>query len=380
MSVRVAIDAMTLSERDTGVGVWTRGLIRALDAFGGADEYLIYHGLDAAGLPRLRSHGARYVPVELHNACRLRRIFYEQALLPGRLRRDGVDVLHCPAYIRPLRARMPVVLTVHDLFTLTHPELCKRLNVLHFRLAFPRSIRRAQVIHCTSEWTKQSLAELFPDEAQKAHVITPGVDDIFHPSDRAPGGPATLRRLGLAEPPLLFVGNVEPKKNLEVLLAAYAQFRKGGAPNRLLMVGGPGWRSRGVFQAMRRLGLEQDVVRTGYVPRHELPGIYRASLALVFPSLVEGFGLPPLEAMACGLPVICATGSGLAESVGNAALTVQPDDVEALARAMRRLAESADLRAVLSGAGLARARHFQWRDRAGQFRRLYRLAAGLGAV
>lgn len=374
--MRIAIDAMTLSSQDTGVGIWTRGLIRSLTLLDRDNEYLIYHGLGAAGLSALGSPKARYVPVPVPNTVRPVRVLYEQLLLPRRVRRDRVDVLHCPAYVRPLRAGVPTVVTVHDLFAFTHPGCCKRLNVLHFRLAMPPSIRRATLIHCTSDWTRRMLAERFPQAAPKAHVIHPGVDDIFRPRGDDAGAAALFARLGLAAPPFLFVGSAEPKKNVPLLLTAYAELkRRFGTARGLLMVGRRGWAVRPVLRCIAALRLRRDVARAGYVDRDQLPAIYRSSLALVFPSLCEGFGLPPVEAMACGIPVICTGGSGLAESADGAARIVPCDDPSALAEAMHEVEESADLRARLREAGLRHAAGFRWEDKAREFVRLYELAA-----
>jgi glycosyltransferase involved in cell wall biosynthesis len=310
------------------------------------------------------------------NAVRPLRILWEQLVLPGLLRRDRIDVLHSPAYVRPVLSGVPTVLTVHDLFAFSHPEVCKRLNVAHFRLAVPPSVRSAAVLHCTSEWTRSELVRLFPDAADRAHVVAPAVDAAFQP-DAAPGeAELVLGRWGLSRPPLLFVGNVEPKKNVPLLLEAFAAFRdRSGDDRPLLMVGGGGWRSKPVQAEAARLGLAGAVVQTGYVPREELPAIYRSALALVFPSRCEGFGLPPLEAMACGTPVICSDGSGLAESAGDAARLVRAGDCEELIEAMCEVSGSDELRQELSREGLARAAGFRWADRIPQLGRLYELAA-----
>ncbi len=376
--MRIAVNAMILSPRDTGVGVWTRGLIRALGSLDCGHEFLVYHGRNCGPLPEPTGAGLRYVPVGVPNAVRPLRILWEQAVLPRRLLRDGIDVLHCPAYVRPVRARVPTVLTLHDLFALTHPHVCKRLNVLHYGLMLPPSIRRSTVIHCTSHWTQQALVERFPAAAERAAVIHPGVDDIFQP-EKDGREDAVLDRFGCAEAPFLFLGNVEPKKNVAGLFRAYALLRRRhGTDRKLLLAGRRGWRSRDVPALIGELGLSDSVVRAGYLPRGELPVLYRACLALVFPSTVEGFGLPPLEAMACGTPVVCSEGSGLSESVGDAALTVPVGDVEALADAMHRIEESGGVRADLSRRGLARAAGFRWSDRARQFLRLYEQALGEG--
>jgi glycosyltransferase involved in cell wall biosynthesis len=373
--MRIAIDAMVLSSQDTGVGVWVRGLLGGLGRLAPAHEFVVYHGRDAGDLPGAGS-GVSYSRVDVPNAVRPLRILWEQLVLPGLLRRDRIDVLHSPAYVRPVLSGVPTVLTVHDLFAFSHPEVCKRLNVAHFRLAVPPSVRSAAVLHCTSEWTRSELVRLFPDAADRAHVVAPAVDAAFQP-DAAPGeAELVLGRWGLSRPPLLFVGNVEPKKNVPLLLEAFAAFRdRSGDDRPLLMVGGGGWRSKPVQAEAARLGLAGAVVQTGYVPREELPAIYRSALALVFPSRCEGFGLPPLEAMACGTPVICSDGSGLAESAGDAARLVRAGDCEELIEAMCEVSGSDELRQELSREGLARAAGFRWADRMPQLGRLYELAA-----
>jgi len=377
--VRVAIDAMVLCERDTGVGVWLRGLIRWLGRVGGGHEYLVYHGLDSGPMPEGEGSGVRCVRVRVPNRIRSLRIAWQQGALPQRLAADRVDVLHAPAYVLPLRARVPTVLTLHDLFALTHPWLCRRLNLLHFGLLMPPSVRLAGAIHCTSGWTRSMLLRRFPGAAPKAHVVEPGVDEFFRPGQDEEEAGRVLARLGLRDRPFLFVGNQEPKKGLPVLLRALALLRaRHGARRKLLMVGGAGPSARRVAELIGLLDLQGQVVRTGYVARSRLPGIYRAALALVFPSLCEGFGIPPLEAMACGTPVIASDACGLRESVGDAAISVPAGDVEALAGAMRRVDADAELRAGLRREGLRRAERFSWQQKARRMVRLYELAAGGG--
>jgi glycosyltransferase involved in cell wall biosynthesis len=225
------------------------------------------------------------------------------------------------------------------------------------------------------------LAREFGPVADKAHVVRPGIDSIFKPTQDAAETRRVLERFGLEQPPLLFVGNVEPKKNIPALLDALARVkRRAGTRRKLLMVGAHQWRSGSLTARIARLGLAGDVVLGGYVPRADLPGIYRSSLALVFPSLWEGFGLPPLEAMACGCPVICTFGSGLSEGAGKAARLVPPDDVAALADAMEEVERSPDIRRWLREVGLRRVRNFRWPDRVREFPRLYELAAARRTV
>jgi len=248
--------------------------------------------------------------------------------------------------------------------------------VLHYRLLLPGTVRRAALLHCTSHWTRAALCALFPGAAAKARVVHPAVDELFRP----PPADAVRRFLeacGFEEPPFLFVGNPEPKKNVLGLLEAFSLLRqRHGSRRKLLMVGGEGWGVRRLQEAMGRLGLGEHVVRLGYVRREELPLVYGSALALVFPSHVEGFGLPPIEAMACGTPVITSGAAGLAESVGTAAVVVKDASARGLAEAMHRLEVSPQERRRLARAGLRRAASFRWHLVVGQMRRLYREAAG----
>jgi glycosyltransferase involved in cell wall biosynthesis len=201
------------------------------------------------------------------------------------------------------------------------------------------------------------------------------VDDIFHPRAESGEQGAVLDRYGLSEPPLLFVGKIEPKKGLSTLLDAMPLLEKQGAPP-LLLVGTEGWRYGRLPERMRRLQERGLIVRAGYVSRQRLPAIYRSAAAFVFPSTVEGFGIPPLEAMACGTPVVCAMHSGLVESAGDAALTVPPGSPEALSHAVVRVLSHPELQQHLREAGLERARNFRWREAVMRMMDIYRRAAG----
>jgi len=370
--VRIGINAMVLGPRDAGVGQWTRGLIRALARVDRHNEYVVYHREEAGTPAPGAGENFRFVVAPVPAGSRLARIAWEQLALPARLRHDRVDVLHCPAYVMPRAARVPTVVTLHDLFALTHPRLCTRLNVLHYRLMLPAAVRGAALLHCTSHWTRAVLCTRFPSAVSRARVVHPAVDDIFRPLD--PGELERFRReRGLAQPPFLFVGGSEPKKNVPALLAALAVLgRRYGSERKLLMVGGSGWRAAETEAMIANLGLAGRVLRWGYVRRGELPLIYGCALALVFPSVVEGFGLPPLEAMACGTPVVTTGAGGLAESVGASALLVRDPQPDALARAMHRLETSETLRARLVQAGLRRAGSFRWDAAAKQLLALYR--------
>ena len=205
--------------------------------------------------------------------------------------------------------------------------------------------------------------------AGRIRVIYPGVDADFRPLP-----PEEVedfrRRRGLPERYFLYVGNLEPRKNLLRLVQAYARLRPSGVP--LILAGARGWGYAELFQEVEALGLADRVLFPGFIPREELPLWYNGAEAFFYPSLYEGFGLPPLEAMACGTPVVVSTAASLPEVVGTAGLQVAAEDVEAMAETMRRLLEEPELRAELGRRGLAQARNFRWEKMARETADLYR--------
>ncbi len=375
--MRIGINATVLGDRDTGVEVWTRGLIRTLSRINGGNEYVVFAregvGLfGETGPPEcMRVHRVRGV-----GNSRTARILWEETRLPALSSGFGLDLLHCPAYVAPARMPVPTVVTLHDLFVYTHPACCRLRNRIHFRLRLPGSIRRAARIHCTSHWTRDCLRDQFPSVQSRACVVHPAVDDIFRPlAERVYDEYREEHRL--PEKPFLFVGNPEPKKNLSCVLRAFSRLQtQGEGGEHLILVGGKGWVTTRVDRMIREFGLEGAVTRTGYVTRKNLPFLYGMSRALVFPSVAEGFGLPPLESMACGTPVISTRAGGLAESVGDAGLIVDPSGVKQLADAMKHLSESSGRRAELSRAGLHRAQKFRWDRLIDDILRMYAEAAG----
>lgn len=285
-----------------------------------------------------------------------RRILWQQMRLPGLLRQCRAEVLHATAYTAPLRSPVPVVLNVHDIIALEHPELCDRLNVWHMRLLLARSIRRAAMNVATTTHVADRVRSLLGIPAERLAVVPLGVDaDRFA---RAPDEPLSERR-----PYLLFVGNIEPKKGLEVLLDAYARTAAGLGLD-LILAGRPGWRCDELLDRLRAWCGPGRIVLLGRVGDAELVRLYQGAWAFVFPSLCEGFGLPVLEAMAAGTPVVHSDHPAVAEVAGGAGIGVPVQDGEALAKALRRLHASPGRRGELVAAGHARAALLTWDRRA----------------
>jgi len=267
----------------------------------------------------------------------------------------GADLVHCPGAFAPQRSRLPLVLTIHDVLPLAHPELFPRVTVLQERLVLARRARRAARVIVNTGHVRDEAVALLGLAPERVRVVPCGVDARFRPVAPDPGG---LRaRFGLDRPYVLAVGTLEPRKNL---LGAVRGLRAAGLGDEVALViaGAQGWKNETFEREAPRAGV--PLVMTGRVSDDELVGLYAGARCLVFPSLYEGYGLPPLEAMACGCPVVSSDRSGLPEVVGDAGLLVDPLDPEAIGAAIRTLVTDEEYRETLRERALARAAKLSW--------------------
>ncbi len=302
------------------------------------------------------------------------RIFWEQVVQPLVLRQAGIDLLHALAFVAPLASSPPFIVTIFDLSFLHYPDAFRPFNRWYLRLFTAQSARRARAIIAISESTRQDVIDLLQVSPERVHTIYCGVDHNFRPLPAA--AIATFRaRQQLPDKFVLFLGTLEPRKNIDGLIRAYARWRRSD-PNAppLIVAGGKGWYYHQIFELVESLNLTAWVRFPGYVPQNELPLWYNAATLFVYPSHFEGFGLPVLEAMACGTPVISSTASSLPEIVGEngAGCLVNPADGEALATALAQLISDAELRRSMSERGLARASLFHWETTARETVEIYK--------
>ena len=332
MPLRVGIDVSALALTRAGTARHIRSLLGALD-----DEDVDVHRYALGGSSRA------LVPV--------RDVGWYLAALALKARRDAMDVLHCPTQRAPTRSRVPLVVTFHDLAVLRHPETFNRWTQAYSRRVLPSVVRAATRLIAVSEFTKRELLDLLDAPAEKVRVIPNAV-----------GEPFTADGVAAAGDYVLAVSTLEPRKNLPRLVEGYRRAGLNGLP--LLVAGAAGWGSVRVQGAgVRWLGEVQD---------DELARLYRGARAVAYVSLYEGFGLPVLEAMACGAPVVAARNDALEEVCGGAAVLVDPLDPDAIAAGLH---EAIDRREELRPLGLARARVFDWRRVARETVGVYREAA-----
>jgi len=289
------------------------------------------------------------------------RIFWEQFLLPCEVLKEGIALLHSPVNVQPLLLPCKGVVTVTDLSFMVFPESFRVSQRVYQRFFTGMSVRRASHLIAISASTAQDLGKFFAVPATKISVIFPGVDTAYHPIQDAAVLSDFRRRHCLPEKFILFVGTLEPRKNLLTLLRAYVQFKRQTKTDyKLVLAGSPGWLYQPIFTAIEELGLRDEVLFPGFIAEDELPLWYNTADVFVYPSLYEGFGLPPLEAMACGTPVIVSNASSLPEVVGDAALLVDPYKPEEWAAALSQVCNDRQLRDDLAARGPERARTFSW--------------------
>jgi glycosyltransferase involved in cell wall biosynthesis len=283
-----------------------------------------------------------------------------------------LDIFHAPDFVLPPVRRARTVLTVHDLAFLLYPECADTHLRDYLMAAVPRSVRSASFVVADSENTRNDVICLLGAAPDRTAVVPGGVEPRFRPA--APEAIAELRqRLGLEAPFVLSVGMMEPRKNWQGLIQAYSRARaRHKLPHQLVLAGPRGWLWESIIEERDRSPFRNDVLFVGFVPDADLPTLYSAADVFAFPSFYEGFGLPPLEAMACGTPVVVADAASLPEVVGDAALKVPPDDLEGLADALAALLLDEDLRGKMRQAAVERAATFTWPRAAERLLELYR--------
>lgn len=381
-SLRIGIDYTSAVRQRAGIGRYTRNLIWALAELDSDNLYTLFV---AGGTRRDRvdkdltawpaNYRIRSVPI----SDRWLNILWQRFRLPlpvqwvtGRL-----DLFHSPDFVLPPVGRIPTILTVHDLSFLRVPHCFLPEFRQYLETAVARAVRRTQWILADSENTRQDLIELLAVEPERVSVLYPGVEPHFRPMEGALELERVRIRYGLPHRFILGVGTLQPRKNFDGLIRAFAQLlaARGHDPGfddvYLVIVGEKGWMYEEVLALPQRLGVGERVRFTGFVEDADLPALYTLAEVLAFPSWYEGFGLPVLEAMACGTAVVAADNSSLPEVVGEGGLLVHAGDLQAWAEALARLLTDGDLRARLITAGREQAQHFTWEESARRLLTIY---------
>ncbi len=351
--MKVAIDGRALLPPVTGIGTYTRGIAGALASRAGVEVRLF----TPRPLPEAEGNGPWSVSADGH----LPGTIWVQTALPRQARQWGADVLLAALTIGPVRAGLPFVSVVHDLTPLTHPEWHNLRTLAGFAPFWEWTAERAARFICVSEATARELTRAYPETRARVRVVSNGVDSGFGPAPDAAAPLETRRRYAGGHRYILYLGTLEPRKNVETLVAACDLLwsRRVEAPD-LVLAGGSGWKTLALFDRIARSPFRDRIHLAGYTGREAALDLYRAAEVFVYPSLAEGFGLPVLEAMACGIPVVTSTAEALREVAGGAALFAGPRDPAGFARQIERVLDDTGTRERLALAGPERAAKFSW--------------------
>jgi glycosyltransferase involved in cell wall biosynthesis len=360
--LHIAIDAHAVGTGLAGNESYITNLIEALAEVDTRNRYTLYVTKREA----VERYRARWPHVFVRLTVPHTPLVRIPLTLVAELRRRPVDVLHVQ-YTAPPLAPCPVVATIHDLSFEHLPETFKRRSRFQLRFTVRRTARRAAQVITSSDYSRRDIVKTYGIPQERVSVTPLAASPCFAPVTDAGEVKRVLARYGIEGDYILAVGSIQPRKNLVRLLAAYAHLRRtraGGRLPRLVLAGKRAWLYNETLRAVESYELHNFVTFTGYVSEADLPALYTGALCFVYPSYFEGFGLPPLEAMQCGTPVIAGERTSLPEVLGEAGILVDPFDEYALADAIARVIDDAGLRATMRHEGLERAQLFDWRETA----------------
>ncbi|HEX2953885.1 MAG TPA: glycosyltransferase family 1 protein [Bacillota bacterium] len=367
--MRIAIDARPIRwALGTGIGNYTYFLIKSLNHLGARHRFsFLWPDDDLSALP---FHGH-------YTHCAVGKVDRdEEKLIPLWLKAQKSEVFHLPQNgIRfPKEKSIPVIVTLHDLIPYLIPEMVRRSYLLRFLDEMPMIVERADLIVTVSECARQDVIRLFGVRPDKIRVVPSAPDHRYRPRRKDECGRYVREKYGIQYPYILYVGGLNPRKNVAQLIWAYRLVRHElPGLHQLVIPGEPGRHQEDLAALTRQLHLEEDIVFPGFVDQRDIPFLYNAADLFVYPSLYEGFGLPPIEAMASGVPVITSNTSSLPEVTGDAALKVHPMDTHGLAEMIYHILTDEALRSDLVIKGLQKAKEYRWTKIGKQFLEIYEL-------
>lgn len=344
--MKIAIDAQTTLGQKTGFGFYVKNLVEALVKVDPKNEHILIKPRSEKDFPTWK------------------RFWWDQITFPNQAKKAKVDLLHQPCFSAPLFYSGKVIVTCHDLISVFFPENLPLASRLFYSRWMPYCYRKATLIIADSEHTKKDLMSLLGIPEEKIRVVHLAVSSDFKPVKNPVRLARVRAKYKTTKKYLLHVGTLEPRKNLEFLVRAFALAVREGIEENLVITGKKGWYYDGLFQLVEKLNLSKRVIFTGYVEEKDLPALYSGATAFLFPSLYEGFGLPPLEAMASGVPIISSSTSSLPEVIGRAGILLPPKDEMVWAKNILKIIKDKGLANTLKALGIRQAKQFTWENTA----------------
>jgi glycosyltransferase involved in cell wall biosynthesis len=371
--MRIGIDARSVLKQRTGVGSYTFNLIKNLSKLDQENRYVLFyshHKNVKAAIPQIDNPNFESKFIRFPN--KLLNLLWGTVKMPKIDWLVGeVDLYHSPNYTLNMLGRGRSLMTIHDLSFLAYRQYSLASGRWHYAFKIRNYAQQVDAIAADSKSTKSEILKYLKVPEEKIHVIYLGHSPAFQPLPESEHRQRILEKYKIKGDFILYVGTLEPRKNLKGLIQAYAQSRARD-DFLLVLAGGKGWKYRHIFRLVHKLKLENQVVFCGYVPDSDLPELYNKAAVFVYPSFYEGFGLPPLEAMACGTPVIVSHTTSLPEVVGDAGVYVDPLDTEQISHSIDTVLSDTKLHNALRGRGLERAKMFSWEKTTRETMKLYR--------
>ena len=372
--MRIGINARYLQNTRTGIARYVYSLLTNLKKIDAGNEYVLFLGSGRVISDDIEGLGFCNDVSKMPTTNQILKMVWQHFYLPRRLKDLKIDIFHEPTFIAPYFKQCPAVVTIHDLSYKFLPDCYTFRNRLYLELLMKRSINTSDKIIVISEHTKKDVLRNFNVNEQKVEVIPLSVDESFYPvTDRKEEQAAFVKsKYGITQKFILTVSLISPRKNLVNLIRAFAKLKKKKASlHQLVIVGEKGWLYKEIFEEAAACGYEKDIIFCDFVPHDDLVKLYNAAEVFVYPSLYEGFGLPLLESMACGCPVVASNSSSIPEVCAEAAIFIDPYDPSGFADAIWRVLTDVPLKKSLIERGKIRAKFFSWRRTAEDTVRVY---------
>lgn len=379
--MRIGIDCRTILQPEggerAGLGHYTSALVEQLLEIGSKHEFVLFFDSRAGDVSGFETEHSKVVMLPFSSYKRFMPFAYSHMLVSAAMRRERLDILHGPANTTPLSYKKTTVVTVHDLAIYKHPEWFPDGQGFSVKVTVPKSVARAKKIIAVSKSTKEDLKEVFDIPGSAVRVVHEGVEPTVDYSEKRIRGLLDEMRIG--KPYVFFVGTVEPRKNLKALIKGFdamMEKRHKFSPRMSLVIaGGKGWKYEPVFEAMKKARFAHNIRYVGYVSAEQKHALMQGASCFAFPSLYEGFGLPVLEAMQAGTPVLTSNVSSLPEVAGDAAEYVSPEDVDSIAKGLDRVLFGRGVSKKLVANGYEQVKKFSWRQTARKTLDVYEAAA-----
>lgn len=363
--MKIALELQPAIKNRTGVGWYTYELIKRLKS--SENEYFayIFNFLERNDLNRelgelnIETVVSKYIPYGIYN-----RLWNYVPISYNNLFPEKADIYHFFNFLVPPRVKGKVIVTVYDMVYKQYPETMAKKNIARLERDLIRSVNRADIIITISENSKKEIIEYLNIPESKIEIVYPGVElQQYNKTYSAIEKECIKKKYNLPEEYILYLGTLEPRKNIESIIDSYAQYKKNYTGKlKLIIAGKKGWMFESIFEMVKKNNLQEDIIFIGYVDERDKPLLYKMSRMFIFPSLYEGFGMPVLEAMAAGVPVITSNNSSIPEVAGEAAILLNAQDIEGMVVAINQLDKDSSLRKKLILEGLKQSSKFTWEN------------------